>query len=645
MPTTDSFYGNVSLLLHNDGANGSNAFTDNSQNAFVRTLVGTPTISTAISQWGGSSGVFNGSTDAVTFPHNAALNLATGDFTIEGWIYVTSLATQRTILQKDQNFGVGFPSYSLAVTTAGVLHAQIGTSTGASYSQSVDSAAAAIAINTMYHVAFTRQGTTLRLFIGGVLVTTATQTGTPTDNGTALMIGRLPAGGGAADAWYAGYQDDMRITKGVARYTATFALPTEAFPDTAPPTTIMLTAPMQSVAIYGGATVLLTAPIGNVTILGGATLNLTAPLQSLAVYGGATLNLTAPMPTVSATFGSAVSLRAPMATITLTGHDATGENALALTAPMQTVEAYGGATISLTAPKPTVLASGTFTVSGQIVLTAPMPTVQISGTVSGVGQINLTAPMQKLVGYGGAVISITSPMGTVQATGTAGGIGQIVLTCPLFQLEASGSQPSHGSFDLIAPMQKLSGPNVLYAIAPMGKLTFIGTATVAVTYEAYALNLKHNDPKASDELTRYTNYPFLRIVRYRNSYYGVSAAGLMLLEGTTDYAPATPGAPTPIPWAFKTGLTDFEHTGKKNVNSAYFRGRLGPAATVTLYAGEKLPAPAYTFATVTGTDAHNYRQKFGRGVKASYFGLGVAGAGELALADIEYMVDKLSRRI
>ena len=90
----------------------------------------------------------------------------------------------------------------------------------------------------------------------------------------------------------------------------------------------------------------------------------------------------------------------------------------------------------------------------------------------------------------------------------------------------------------------------------MGQLTFIGTAVVAVTYEAYAVNLQHKGTDSPvDEITRYTNFPFERIVRYQNSYFGVAADGLYLLEGTTDHA--TPA--TTIPWEFKTHLTDFEN--------------------------------------------------------------------------------------
>jgi hypothetical protein len=50
----------------------------------------------------------------------------------------------------------------------------------------------------------------------------------------------------------------------------------------------------------------------------------------------------------------------------------------------------------------------------------------------------------------------------------------------------------------------------------------IGTAVVAVTHEAYAVNLRSEVEGGGNEVTRYTDYPFERIVRWRGSYYGMA---------------------------------------------------------------------------------------------------------------------------
>ena len=83
-----------------------------------------------------------------------------------------------------------------------------------------------LAANTWYHVAVTWDGTTLRFFVNGVIGTTHTGvTITPSTN--QVIVGGTGPG---ASGLFTGYIDDLRITKGVARYTANFTPPTAALP-------------------------------------------------------------------------------------------------------------------------------------------------------------------------------------------------------------------------------------------------------------------------------------------------------------------------------------------------------------------------------------------------------------------------------
>lgn len=86
------------------------------------------------------------------------------------------------------------------------------------------------ATNTWYHVAVSRQGTSLRAFIDGTQLGT-TQTNSVNYvrvNSDPLYIGQYFAG--SANRYLNGYIDDLRITKGLARYTANFTPPTAPFP-------------------------------------------------------------------------------------------------------------------------------------------------------------------------------------------------------------------------------------------------------------------------------------------------------------------------------------------------------------------------------------------------------------------------------
>jgi hypothetical protein len=142
---------------------------------------------------------------------------------------------------------------------------------------------------------------------------------------------------------------------------------------------------------------------------------------------------------------------------------------------------------------------------------------------------------------------------------------------------------------------------------------------------------------AVDELTRYTNFPFTHVVRYKNSYYGVAAGALYLLEGTTDDG-------DPIPYAVQTAKTDFDMTERKTVVSAYLGGRLGAAETISLVVGEH-DTKVYSHTTPRGPLAQNYRQKFGLGIRDRYYALRVEGSDVFELDTIDFEVNKLTRRI
>jgi hypothetical protein len=83
-----------------------------------------------------------------------------------------------------------------------------------------------VTASAWHHVAATRSGNTVRVFLDGTEDASATFS-----NGTAassaLVIGAFADGTEALNGW----MDEIRITKGLARYTANFTPPTEAFPD------------------------------------------------------------------------------------------------------------------------------------------------------------------------------------------------------------------------------------------------------------------------------------------------------------------------------------------------------------------------------------------------------------------------------
>lgn len=370
----------------------------------------------------------------------------------------------------------------------------------------------------------------------------------------------------------------------------------------------------------------------------------TIPSLTIAMTTGG--NAVAMLPALTTAISSGVSVFAvlPGLTATVYGHDSTGEQALDFSLPSLSAAASGGASAKGTLPKLSASATGTVTGLASAPINLPSLSVASDVTVSAMARAELTLPSFGSTSYAGSLCSVTIGKITTQSTGTTGSIGRAQVTLPLFEATAAGTAENYGSAHITLPSLAM-GATVRAALTlPSLSLTAIGTAVVAATYEAYAINLNHPPPRPGepqiDEVTRYTNFPFTHIVRYQGSYYGANSTGLYLLEGTTDYA----ATPTAIPWAFRTATTDFQEPKQKTVAAAYFGGRLGPASTITLYAGEGAGV-AYAHTTPRGATAQNYRQVFGKGVKARYYSLGAEGTGTMELDDIEFDIHTLTRRI
>ena len=219
-PTTDEYFGDVSLLLYGDGTNGSTAIVDSSTNNHAITVNGDAQISTAQSKFGGSSMKFDGTGDYLTLPSDSSLDISTGAYTVELWIYFESAPSTNIILGFAGTSTTG--NAQLLYSSSNLVWQTRGTGTyQTAYSWTPST-------STWYHLAVSWNGTNnLRMFIDGQLV--ATNTVSPAINQNGLNIG------GASDGYGThGYIDDLRITKGVARYTSNFTPPTASFSTVAP---------------------------------------------------------------------------------------------------------------------------------------------------------------------------------------------------------------------------------------------------------------------------------------------------------------------------------------------------------------------------------------------------------------------------
>jgi hypothetical protein len=215
----DTYYNSCSLLLHFDGANGSTTFTDNSPTPKTATPAGNAQISTTQSKFGGASLYLDGTGDYLTFPSNSQFAYGTGNFTIECWVYFAAGSSYRQIFSNRPTPGSVSSEGSLAINPSNGLSWYTNTF--------IIDYTTSIGTNQWVHVAICRNGSSLKVFANGVQVGSTTNSDNLTS--TSFTIG---ANGNGSEA-FNGYIDELRLTKGVARYTGNFTPQTSAFPNNA----------------------------------------------------------------------------------------------------------------------------------------------------------------------------------------------------------------------------------------------------------------------------------------------------------------------------------------------------------------------------------------------------------------------------
>jgi hypothetical protein len=220
----DAFFSNVSLALHCEGADASTTFTDASYVPNTVTAVGNAQIDTAQFKFGSASALFDGTGDYLTIPNATPLQLQTGDFTIELWVRLNSAAANIIITQHATGTGTypwriwfesatskfGFNGFASNGTSSYSMQ-QTGTST----------------TGIWYHLAAVRTGNNFLFFVDGAAAGTSFLASNLFATTATIAFGASNNGIAALNGWL----DDIRITKGVARYTGAFTAPTATFDD------------------------------------------------------------------------------------------------------------------------------------------------------------------------------------------------------------------------------------------------------------------------------------------------------------------------------------------------------------------------------------------------------------------------------
>lgn len=213
----------LSLLLNMNGADNGTTFTDTSPYKNSISVFGNAKTSIVQSKFGGSSALYDGNGDYLSTIPNV-MSFGTEDFTIEAWIRLNSMPTSDA-------WPTNYSSHMVIVTVGtpslgdgfGLLVGTTRLILQSNDSQIIYGTHNMI-INTWYHVAATRRGDIFRLFVDGVIIATGTSSAY-LGTGSTTYIGSETGQG----AWFNGYMNDLRITRGLARYTQSFVPPTSQF--------------------------------------------------------------------------------------------------------------------------------------------------------------------------------------------------------------------------------------------------------------------------------------------------------------------------------------------------------------------------------------------------------------------------------
>ena len=217
--TPDSY---TTLLIHSDTSDGSTTFVDSSANGHTITAVGTAHHEADQAKFGATGIFFDGNSDALTLADHADWDFGTGDFTVDCWYYGNSASGYPFIIgsggdsdgwsfQHYNNnsirfrFGEGSPGDIEVVSTGDMT------------------------FGVWHHLAAVVSSGTYYTFFDGKLKNTGTVSAAT--NASSQVSGILWIGRNTITTSYYlnGYVDEVRISKGIARWTENFTPPTRPY--------------------------------------------------------------------------------------------------------------------------------------------------------------------------------------------------------------------------------------------------------------------------------------------------------------------------------------------------------------------------------------------------------------------------------
>lgn len=185
--------------------NGTSSAIVDATSRNVLETVGDAKITNALSKFGGSSIYLDGNGDYLSIPDSLNIRLGSSNFTMEGWFWFDGNQDSFSLFQKATSYQLKSDANRWVFQTPAA---------------NIFVASFSLAHSQWLHIALVRNGSTTTLYINGSAYTNGSSADAP-DSTSPLQIG-------SGEGTFKGYMQDVRITRGIARYTTNFTPPATA---------------------------------------------------------------------------------------------------------------------------------------------------------------------------------------------------------------------------------------------------------------------------------------------------------------------------------------------------------------------------------------------------------------------------------
>ena len=200
------------LVIHSDTTDNSTNFIDDSFNEHSIIHYGNTKHSTTESKFGKTSIYFDGDGDYLQIQDDGDFTFGTEDFTIDFWFNIAAGSRYHVLYDTGNLASDGIGMY-LSSDANPIMYI---------YGKNLSSTTTFI-INNWYHVALVKEANIFYLFINGILEDSTSNT----TNFGSYTVELGVRGSGTTP--FLGYLDEIRISKGIARWTSNFTPPNEVY--------------------------------------------------------------------------------------------------------------------------------------------------------------------------------------------------------------------------------------------------------------------------------------------------------------------------------------------------------------------------------------------------------------------------------